>query len=172
LIVQCISFGSHWWFRDTKDETTGALILAKSAFYNTTAFKRGEKVRYQYEFRGHVRINANGVMFSEPSEILQACFQTPGVERFMDSGRLLLQRKMPGGVTPDAYLVALRSEREGEIDFKARWRTDGVRVISKSVRGKSHETMVVIPTGGRVITNLGEWEVVWRKNGSLLSLVA
>jgi len=178
LIVQCVSFGTAWWFRPTKDETTGALILAKSAYYNTTAFKRGKKTRWQHKLPngdtssgGFVRINANTVVFSEPSEILQASFQSPGVERYMNSGRLLLQRKMPGGVAPDAYLVALRSEREGEIDFEGRWRTEGVRVISKSIRGTKHEALVLIPQGGSVRTNLGWWEVVWKQNRSLLALV-
>jgi hypothetical protein len=53
--------------------------------------------------KGFVRIDANATVFSEPSEILQAIFVTPGVERFMDSSRLLLQKRLPGSVDPEAF---------------------------------------------------------------------
>lgn len=184
MIVQCISFGTPFWFRPATDETTGALVLAKSAYYNTSGFLKGtnkNKFHYNHISPGFVRINAKAVVFSDPSEILQAQFLTPGVERYMDSSRLLLQKKMPGSLTPDAYLVAIHSDREGPIDFKRRWRTEGVRVVARSIRKKDgqgpaeetemQETLVVIPAGGRVYTNLGAWEVVWKQNKSLLALV-
>jgi hypothetical protein len=89
LIVQCVSFGTTWWFRSKTDETTGALLLSKSAYFNTSAFPRGsKKMDWLDRSKGFVRINANATVFSEPSEILQAIFVTPGVERFMDSSRL------------------------------------------------------------------------------------
>ena len=45
MIVQCISFGSHWWLRKVYDERTGELLRYRSAFMNTTRVKVAEHTK-------------------------------------------------------------------------------------------------------------------------------
>ena len=58
MIVQCISFGSHWYLKKRFDQRTGALLRHRSAFMNTTHIKVGSPEKYKHSIGGFVRINA------------------------------------------------------------------------------------------------------------------
>ena len=177
MIVQCISFGTCWWFRGAKDEQTGAIVLSKSAFMNTTGFLCGGKPQWKHRSPGFIRINAGKFAFQTPSEILQQKFQTDGVTSFSGnnnqrSNRLLLETKVTLSTPTDAYLVTLNSDNDWTIAFKSAWRSNGVRVISSSTKQNVQQTTLLMPVGSHISTSLGKMEVVCRKNLSLLALVS
>ena len=141
---------------------------------NTSGFKSGSRELWRHRSKGFIRLNAKEAIISKSgAEILQSKFETLGVERFKDSNRLLLAKRVPGNTPVDAYIVTIKSDREGHINFDAKdWRTLGVRVIASSAHNEKQEVILLIPVGGKIQTTLGEWEVVCRKNMSLLELVS
>jgi hypothetical protein len=176
VIVQCISFGTCWWFRGTKDEKTGAIVLSKSAFMNTTGFLCGGKHQWKHRSPGFIRINAGRFAFQTPSDLYQQKFVTDGITAFHGvnsarSNRLLLESRVKPDTPADAYIVTIKSDRDGTIAFKSNWRSDGVRVISSSTKLKAQEATLLMPVGSWVHTSLGKMEVECRKNLSLLALV-
>ena len=126
MIVQCISFGSHWYLKKRFDQRTGALLRHRSAFMNTTHIKVGSPEKYKHSIGGFVRINAaTKPYFDSPQEILQAKYYTEGVTRYMESNRLMLRSRAPDNAEADRFLVCVRSTSEGMIDFNSDWRCDG-----------------------------------------------
>jgi len=72
----------------------------------------------------------------------------------------LLFERHAGEVTPDAYLVTLRSAEHGAIRFaKSGWKSAGVRPISISLRGERYEAMLLFGAGDWVESDLGRWQV-------------
>jgi hypothetical protein len=173
VIVRCISFGSTWWLRPGYDPKTGAIILARSAYLNTTAILRGQQVKHVHSKRGYVRVNAAmRPQFSTPDELLDGRFATNGIEQYRDSNRLLLKARVGNSVATDACLVCLRSEAEGTIDFESSWRRGPVRILSTSFHqdSRSQESLLLIGPGGIVTTDLGEWEVECSSKMAILAL--
>jgi hypothetical protein len=73
----------------------------------------------------------------------------------------LLFERRAGEMTPDAYLVTLKSAKHGAIQFaKSGWKSAGVRPISISLRGESYEAMLLFGPGDWVESDLGRWQVV------------
>jgi hypothetical protein len=173
VIVRCISFGTHWWLRPGTDRKTGAVIRARSAFLNTTGFARGTNVTRCHKTPGFVRVNAAmNPQFSTPTELLDGKFATNGIELYKESNRLLLKARVGNSVPTDAFLVCLRSEAEGTINFKSSWRRGPVRIFSTSFHEGSgaQESLFVIGPGGIVTTDLGEWEVECNSKRAILVL--
>jgi hypothetical protein len=175
VIIQCLSFGTCWWLRSAKDEHTSAIILAKSAFMNTTGFGKKE---WKHRSPGFIRINAGRIVIASPDELLQQKFMTAGLTSYFSknnirSSRLLLESRVAPETPTDAYLVTVRSDRDGHINFQSDWRSKGVRVVSSSSRKNQmdQETALLMPVASHIQTSLGRMEVVCRKNLYLLALV-
>ena len=72
----------------------------------------------------------------------------------------LLFERRAGEMTPDAYLVTLKSAEHGAIQFaKSGWKSAGVRPISISLRGERYEAMLLFGPGDWVESDLGRWQV-------------
>jgi hypothetical protein len=72
---------------------------------------------------------------------------------------LLFERRTTE-MTPDAYLVTLKSSEHGSIEFsKPSWKSAGVRPISISLRGEKYEAMLLFGSGDWVESDLGRWLV-------------
>jgi hypothetical protein len=171
VIVRCLSFGTAWWLRPGIDTKTGAIIRARSAFMNTSAIVRGKKVRWAHLTPGFLRINAAmSPQFSTANELLDGKFATNGIEKYKESNRLLLRARVGNSVPTDAFIVCLRSETEGPIDFKSSWRRGPVRILSASFHDGSQESLLLVGPGGIVTTALGEWEVECSSKMAILAL--
>ena len=63
-------------------------------------------------------------------------------------------------ITPDGYLVTLKSAEHGAIQFaKPGWKSAGVQPISISLRGEKYEAMLLLGGGDWVESDLGRWQV-------------
>lgn len=174
MIIQCLSFGTIWDFMGRRDPATNNIIRWRSYYLNRTGWVRGTRKIYRSRSKGYVRINGSAILFSDPSELLMLKFESTEVEDYQGSNRLLITRKAKGNPPVDGYLVAIRSATEGNIDFQSTWRTHGVRTVASSEfrkEGGPQEVMLFMPTGGKIVTSLGMWEVVCRKEVPVLSLV-
>ena len=174
MIVQCISFGSHWWLREVYDRHTGALLRHRSAFMNTTGFNNhGAEYKFKHWLPGFVRINAGTwPRFNSPKELLQAKFHTDGITRFKETNRLMLRLRAPDDAEVDRYLVCISSQTEGMINFNSHWKCDGpARIFSSSYFAKVQETLLLLEYGTTVQTSLGSWRIMCKAKTSFLGLV-
>jgi hypothetical protein len=173
VIVQCISFGSHWYLNKRVDPRTGALLRCRSAFMNTTHIKVGSPEKYKHSIGGFVRINAaTKPYFDSPQEILQAKYYTEGVTRYMESNRLMLRSRAPDDAEVDRFLVCVRSTIEGMIDFNSDWRRDGpARILSSSYYALHQETLLLMKRESVIWTALGSWRIMCKDKTSFLGLI-
>ena len=173
MIVQCISFGSHWYLNKRVDPRTGALLRCRSAFMNTTHIKVGSPEKYKHSIGGFVRINAaTKPYFDSPQEILQAKYYTEGVTRYMESNRLMLRSRAPDNAEADRFLVCVRSTSEGMIDFNSDWRCDGpARILSSSYYALHQETLLMMKRESVIWTALGSWRIMCKDKTSFLGLI-
>lgn len=174
MIIQCLSFGSIWDFMGRRDSVNGGIVRWNSYYLNRSGFLRNKRKIYRSRSSGYVRINGSAILFSDPRELFMRKFEASDVESYMGSNRLLLTRLARGNTPVDSYLVTVRSETEGRIDFDSVWRTRGVRTVASSAYRKDdgpQEVILVIPAGGKIVTSLGTWEVVWQSAVPVLSLV-
>jgi hypothetical protein len=173
VIVQCVSFGSHWYLNKTFDQRTGAFLRHRSAFMNTTHVKVGSPEKYKHSIGGYVRINAGTrPYFDSPQEILQAKYCTEGVTRYMESNRLMLRSRAPDDAEVDRFLVCVRSTSEGMIDFNSGWRCDGpARILSSSYYAFHQETLLLMKRESVIRTALGSWRIMCKDKTSFLGLV-
>jgi len=173
VIVQCISFGSHWWLREAYDRRTGELLRYRSAFMNTTRISCAETQKFKHWLPGFVRINAGTwPRFDAPEELLQAKFHTDGVTRYKETNRLMLRLRAPDDAEVDQYLVCINSRTEGMINFNTDWRCDApARIFSSSYFKQMQETLVLLKQGTIIRTSLGSWRIMCKDKTSFLGLV-
>lgn len=173
MIVQCISFGSHWYAKKRFDQRTGALLRYRSAFMNTTHIKVGSPEKYKHSIGGFVRINAaTRPHFDSPQDILQAKYYTEGVTRYLESNRLMLQSRAPDDAEVDRFLVCVRSTCEGMIDFNSDWRCDGpARILSSSYYALHQETLLLLKRESVIWTALGSWRITCNDKATFLGLL-
>lgn len=176
MIVQCISFGSHWWLNEVYDQRTGEFLRHRSAFMNTTRVNCEKSKNYYHWLPGFVRVNAGTwPRFNAPAvDLLQAKFATEGVTRYRETNRLNLQSRVDRDTPVDQYLVCLNSQVEGAIDFNSEWRFNGpARIFSSSYfrKKRMQETLLLVSHETIVRTSHGSWRIMCQNKTSFLGLV-
>jgi hypothetical protein len=112
-----------------------------------------------------VRFNAEGFpRTSMPADLNGVNALTNGIEMWNGQKRLLLRRAVGRDVHVNAYLVVVRSQVCGRIDFRANWRTAGVRVVCASSNKGRQETLVLMPPNSTIKTEFGSWQIRWRSS--------
>jgi|NGEPerStandDraft_6_1074524.scaffolds.fasta_scaffold79766_2 hypothetical protein len=173
MIVQCISFGSHWWLKEVCDQRTGEFLRYRSAFINTTRVNCAKTEKFKHWLPGFVRINAGTwPRFDALEELLQVKFHTDGVVRYKDSNRLLLRSRAAEDAQVDQYLVCISSRIEGTINFNSDWRCGApARIFSSSYFKKMQETLLLLRQETIVKTSIGSWRIICKDKTSFLGLV-
>lgn len=173
MIVQCVSFGSHWWLRKSYDRRTGAFLRHRSAFMNTTGIRHGAERKFKHSISGFLRINAGtSPHFDSPQELLQAKFHTEGVTRYKETNRLMLLSRASDDTEVDLFLVCIKSTSEGMINFNSAWRREGsVRIFSSTYYAREQETLLLLKRGTIIQTSLGSWRIMCKDKTSFLCLV-
>ena len=161
MIVHCLGFGTVWWNRFTTDDRTGEYSRRRSAVFNTTGFQVGSRYLRNWVIKGFVRLNCNSFPLSSTSmDFAGRLFASSGIHQYRNTNRLLLDRPVDDRSTPTFVLFAFQSRIHGMIDFRGRWRSSDVRLVSFSARNGCQEFLLLMPIGGRISTSLGIWEVV------------
>ena len=170
MIVQCLGFGTVWWNRFATDGRTGEYSRRRSAVFNTTGFQVGSRYLRNWVIKGFVRLNCNTFPVSSTSADLSGrLFTSSGIYQYRDTNRLQLDHPVGGQCKPDFVLYAFQSRMHGMINFRGRWRSNNVRLISFSARNGLQEFLLLMPIGGRIATTLGIWEVVCQKSTMMWS---
>ena len=161
MIVQCLGFGTVWWNRFATDGRTSEYSRRRSAVFNTTGFQVGSRYLRNWVIKGFVRLNCNSFPLSSTSmDLTGRLFASSGIHQYRNTNRLLLDRPVDDRSTPTFVLFAFQSRIHGMIDFRGRWRSSDVRLVSFSARNGCQEFLLLMPVGGRISTSLGIWEVV------------
>lgn len=165
MIIQCLGFGSIWWRRDCCDKATGEYLRKRSAIYNTTGFQVGSKDLCKWIVRGYVRLNCNSFpKNTSQRDLAGKLFYSDGINYYSETNRLLLNRFILHEQQPDYILFAFKSKIHGAINFRGKWRSKNVKLISFSGRNGVQELLLMMPIGGRIATTLGIWEVVCQQS--------
>lgn len=165
MIIHCLSFGTLWWDR-VNPASRGA--TSASVLYNTTGFRRGltRTVRY-HRHPGIVRFNVLPLIFNQQldrAKLIQRKFETPGLELYRGTNRLLIERPVAATTAVDKYLVTLNMTDFGTINYEGKWRTKGVSIVASSGTKKGEqETMVLMSVDALIETDLGVWGIGFGK---------
>ena len=158
--IRVISFGTNWWAMRSNDVNDPYCFRRKAAYFNAAGLMSGRRLHHSAIFPGQIRFNAKSGFDPEfPLRALRKTFLCSAPRQFAGKTHLLFERRA-GEMTPDAYLVTLRSAEHGAIQFaKSGWKSAGVRPISISLRGERYEAMLLFGAEDWVESDLGLWQV-------------
>jgi hypothetical protein len=120
----------------------------------------GRRLHHSAIFPGQIRFNAKSGFDPEfPLRAVGKTFVCSSPCQFAGKIHLLFERRAKD-VTPDAYLVTLKSAEHGAIQFdKPSWKSAGVSPISISLHGQRYEAMLLFGSGDWVESVLGRWQI-------------
>jgi hypothetical protein len=158
--IRVISFGTNWWAMHSRDTNDRLCFRRKAAYFNAAGLMSGRRLHHSAIFPGQVRFNVkSGFDPQFPLRALGKTFLCSAPRQFAGKMHLLFERRA-GEMTPDAYLVTLRSAEHGAIQFaKSGWKSAGVRPISISLRGERYEAMLLFGAEDWVESDLGLWQI-------------
>lgn len=163
MIVHCADFGSLWWLRPGQDPASSKRFTSQAAIFNTTGFRSGARERRNWTVPGVVRLNAGTCIAQQMrlQEITPGNFETQGMEHMGSQNRLLLHRRADGTAKIDMFMLVVRSDTMGRIEFNEDWRSRGVRIVAASAYNKVQETLLLLPPDGEFTTTKGTWRTTW-----------
>ena len=155
-----ISFGTNWWAMHSRDTSDPLCFRRKAAYFNAAGLMSGRRLHHSAIFPGQIRFNSKSGFDPEfPLRAVGRTFLCSPLRQFAGKMHLLFERRAVE-MTPDAYLVTLKSAEHGAIQFaKSGWKSAGVRPISISLRGEKYEAMLLFGAGDWVESDLGLWQV-------------
>jgi hypothetical protein len=160
MYVRVVSFGTNWWAMHSRDTADPFCFRRRAAWFNAAALMSGRRLHHCAVFPGQVRFNSKTGFDPEfPLRAVGKTFVCSEPRQFAGKMHLLFERHATG-MTPEAYLVSLRSSEHGAIRFdKPGWKSAGVRPISISLRGQRYEAMLLFGGQDWVESDLGRWQV-------------
>ena len=158
--IRVISFGTNWWAMRSRDADDPLCFRRRAAYFNAAALMSGRRLHHSAIFPGQIRFNGKSGLDPEfPLRAIGKTFLCSAPRQFAGKVHLLFER-LTGEMTPDAYLVTLKSAEQGAVQFaKPGWKSAGVRPISISLRGERYEAMLLFGPGDWVESDLGRWQV-------------
>jgi hypothetical protein len=160
MIVQILSCGAHWWGLHAGDLEDPYRFRRNPVYFNTTGLMYGRRLRHCHIYPGQLRFNRTSEFDPEFVERLPGkTFETAGPMMYDGRIRLLFQFPASGQKT-DTYLVTLRSETHGTVQFNRKgWKSSGVQPIAISKHHERYEAMLLMEPGQWVKSNRGRWEI-------------
>ena len=157
--VRIVSLGSNWWSARPLDVTDPFCFRRNAAWFNSAGLKYGNRLRLCWVYAGQVRFNQSSGFNPEfPNRILGRSFQCNGSNRMHGRMHLLLTRNLDRSEEVDRYLVTFTERTCGPIRFQTpHWKSDGVQLISVSLRRERYEAMVLMSAAGWIESNVGRW---------------
>jgi hypothetical protein len=159
MLVRIQSFGCNWWSRFGHDPGDRYRFTRRAAYYNSTGVRCGNKIRRHWIIPGLIRFNGSGDF--NPHLRMRSIGQTfvctePAFA--LGGNRIVFEKRFPGSVTPDFFLVVLSSERFGMFDFNSEnWRSSNTFVIAASHLRDRQEVMLLMKVNGWVASDIGIW---------------
>lgn len=158
--VRIIGLGTNWWSARPLD-VTDPFCFRRPAWFNSAGLKFGNRLRLCWVYPGQVRFNCNSGFNPEfPQRIIGRMVECNGPNRMHGRTHLLVTRILNQNAQPECYLVTLTERTCGAIQFsRAGWKSDGVQLISVSLRRQRYELITLIRKDDWIKSNLGIWSL-------------
>ena len=127
-------------------------------------------MRLCWVYPGQVRFNqSSGFVPEFRNRDLRRCFECNEPNRTNGRMHLLVTRSLLREDVPDRYLVTFTERTCGPIRFqKAHWKSNGVQLISASVRRDRYEMIALMGSNDWIESSVGAWML--STDGSRLAL--
>jgi hypothetical protein len=160
MLVKVLSFGSSWWMRLGKNPNDPHRFTRTAAYYNSTGVRCGAKIRRHWIIPGLIRINGIlGFNSHFANRAIAKTFIADFAEAFCGN-RLLFSRRATQASVPDFYLLVIRSDLHGQIDFASTvWKSAFTQVIAATQLRDFQETMLLMRPGEWCQTSRGFWQL-------------
>jgi hypothetical protein len=149
MLVAVTGFGSVWRWRFGKD-ADDPKRFARRAYYNTTGVVVNSGVRQRPRVIGYARFTgAGGFNPNYPFRMVNRVFECADPCVWNGANKLLFERVLPHGETPDLFLVVVRPELTGTLIVGAAgWRSSDTWLLSFSEAADQQEAMLLMPAYG------------------------
>lgn len=156
MLVAVTDFGSIWRHRPGKGM---GKRFVKPVYYNTTGIMVNGCVRQRPHICGYARFDAvHGFDANHPSRMINRVFECADPCVWMGCNKLLFRRILRTREAPDYYLVLARSRTHGNLQIgKEGWRSLDSWLLSLSEGAGQQEAMLLVPPGGWIQTNIGQF---------------
>lgn len=157
--VRIVSLGTNWWSAHPQDVTDPFCFRRNAAWFNSSGLKYGNRMRLCWVYPGQVRFNQTSGFNPElPSRVLRRTFECKEPNRMHGRMHLLMAQAADRHIRPQRYLVTLTERLCGRIRFsRPGWKSDGVQLISASVRKDRYELMALMGENDWIEGDLGQW---------------
>ena len=168
--VRIVSLGTNWWSAHQQDVTEPFCFRRNVAWFNSAGLKYGNRMRLCWAYPGQVRFNQSSGFNPEfPNRVLGRYYECDKPNRMHGRMHLLVTHSLGPGEEADQYLVTFTEQMCGPIQFSCPgWKSDGVQLISVSVRRKRYEVIALLSAKDRIESSVGAWML--SKDGSRLVL--
>jgi hypothetical protein len=158
MLVAITGFGSVWRCRLGKPADNPERLW-RMAYYNTTGVMVHGSVRQRPKIVGYARFNAaGGFNPNYPSRMINRVFQCADPCVWNGANKLLFERMLPHGETPDLFLVVVRPELTGTLTVgPGEWRSSDTWLLSFSEAANQQEAMLLMPANGWIRGELGRF---------------
>lgn len=158
--VRIISLGTNWWAMHSPDLSDSHCFRRRAAWFNSTGFKCGHRLRLNWIYPGHIRFNlSSGFDPDFQLRTIGKTFWCIGPNHYLGKAHLLVLR-LAKSACPESYLVTLNDAEHGPIQFgKPGWKSHGVEAISVSLRGQRYEAMFLMAADSWIQGQWGRWQM-------------
>ena len=159
--VRIISLGTNWWSARTLDVTDPFCLCRSAVWFNSAGLKYGNRLRLCWVYPGQVRFSRTSGFHPEfPSRILGRVMECDAPNRMNGRMHLLVTRSLDSAAQTERYLVTLTERLCGHIQFsQANWKSDGVQLISASLRRDRYEVIALMGESDWIESSLGLWSL-------------
>jgi len=157
--VRIVSLGSNWWSAHPRGVADTSCFRRNAAWFNSAGLKYGNRLRLCWIYPGQVRFNQSSGFNPEfPNRVLGRSFECCRPNRMHGRTHLLVTRSLNRTEEVDRYLVTFTEQRCGLIRFqKPHWKSDGVQLISVSVRRDRYEVIALLRADDWIESGVGIW---------------
>lgn len=153
MLIAVCGLGSIW--TSQMDSAGGG---KRPVYYNSTGVETAKGLRACAVIYGVVRVDAaTGFNPHLPGRLVGRTLASTGAR--MDGGLPQITLRWLATGSPDAYLVAVRSETFGIVDRTGLWKSDGVEVVSFSEWGGVQEMLLVMRPYTWLVTSRGAFQI-------------
>ena len=145
MLVAVNGFGSIWTRRFGKDGDSRARYTRDAAFYNTTGVPVGDRIRARNRVYGVARFNgAAGFTPHNPERMLLRVFECSEPCIWNGSSQLEFRKPTEQRTEPSHYLIVIRDDITGWVDWQISWKSPDAFLISLSESDLHQELMLLM----------------------------
>jgi len=159
--IRIIGLGTNWWSAHPSDVTDPFCFRRRAAWFNSAGLTYGNRLRLCWVYPGQVRFNRSSGFNPEfPHRIVGRAVECNEPNRMHGRLHLLVTRLLDEDVQPERCLVTLTERICGPIRFsETGWKSDGVQLISVSLRRDRYELMALMGDADWIESDLGVWSL-------------